>query len=58
LVICMNVVLSWFRSQRQKPFGIFSNYSLHGFDLDGASWMTSEHYYQGSHRACCVVVAY
>lgn len=28
------------------PYGEFSNFSRHGFDLDGAYWPTSEHYFQ------------
>lgn len=28
------------------PHGCFSNFSRHGFELDGAYWPTSEHYFQ------------
>ena len=28
------------------PYGCFSNFSPHGFTLDGAYWPTSEHYFQ------------
>ena len=28
------------------PYGDFSNFSKHGFELDGLYWPTSEHYYQ------------
>ncbi|WP_432249665.1 NADAR family protein [Streptomyces sanyensis] len=28
------------------PYGCFSNFSPHGFELDGAWWPTSEHYFQ------------
>lgn len=28
------------------PYGCFSNFSRHGFALDGAFWPTSEHYFQ------------
>jgi ribA/ribD-fused uncharacterized protein len=28
------------------PYGGFSNFSRHGFELDGAYWPTSEHYFQ------------
>ncbi len=35
-----------FYSQREKPYGCFSNFSAHGFELDGAWWPTSEHYFQ------------
>ncbi|MFB2977428.1 NADAR family protein [Microseira sp. BLCC-F43] len=27
-------------------YGCFSNFSRHGFELDGLWWMTSEHYFQ------------
>ncbi|MCC7447236.1 MAG: NADAR family protein [Anaerolineae bacterium] len=30
----------------QGEYGCFSNFSRHGFDLDGAYWPTSEHYFQ------------
>jgi len=35
-----------FYGARQKPYGCFSNFSPHGFELDGAWWPTSEHYFQ------------
>jgi N-glycosidase YbiA len=35
-----------FYSPREQPHGCFSNFSAHGFDLDGVWWPTSEHYYQ------------
>lgn len=28
------------------PYGCFSNFSYHGFELDGAFWPTTEHYFQ------------
>jgi len=28
------------------PYGCFSNFSRHGFELDGVYWPTSEHYFQ------------
>ncbi len=28
------------------PYGCFSNFSRHGFELDGQHWPTAEHYYQ------------
>lgn len=31
---------------REQPYGCFSNFSAHGFELDGAWWPTSEHYFQ------------
>jgi ribA/ribD-fused uncharacterized protein len=30
----------------ERPYGCFSNFSEHGFELDGAWWPTSEHYFQ------------
>jgi hypothetical protein len=35
----------YFYSTREK-YGCFSNFSWHGFELDGAWWPTSEHYFQ------------
>lgn len=29
-----------------NPYGCFSNFSRHGFELDGYYWKTSEHYFQ------------
>lgn len=45
----------YFYSTRDK-YGCFSNFSHHGFELDGAYWPTSEHYFQaqkfaGTHHA-------
>ena len=36
----------YFYSTREVPYGCFSNFSAHGFALDGAWWPTSEHYFQ------------
>ena len=36
----------YFYSAQDQPYGCFSNFSLHGFQLDGHWWLTSEHYYQ------------
>ena len=36
----------YFYHQNERPYGCFSNFSAHGFDLDGAWWPTSEHYFQ------------
>ncbi len=36
----------YFYSTREKPYGCFSNFSRHGFELDGFWWTTSEHYFQ------------
>ena len=30
----------------QGDYGCFSNFSRHGFELDGVYWPTSEHYFQ------------
>lgn len=35
----------YFYSTRGE-YGCFSNFSRHGFELDGAWWATSEHYFQ------------
>lgn len=35
----------YFYSTRDK-YGCFSNFSPHGFELDGFYWPTSEHYFQ------------
>ncbi len=36
----------YFYSDREEPYGGFSNFSRHGFTLDGRYWPTSEHYFQ------------
>jgi ribA/ribD-fused uncharacterized protein len=36
----------YFYSTKEFPYGCFSNFSAHGFDLDGKHWSTSEHYFQ------------
>lgn len=36
----------YFYGAREKPYGCFSNFSPHGFELDGLWWPTSEHYFQ------------
>jgi hypothetical protein len=36
----------YFYSDREPPYGGFSNFSKHGFELDGRFWPTSEHYFQ------------
>ena len=36
----------YFYRERDKPHGCFSNFSPHGFELDGKHWPTSEHYFQ------------
>ena len=36
----------YFYTTRDKDYGSFSNFSRHGFELDGQWWPTSEHYFQ------------
>lgn len=36
----------YFYSTRENPYGCFSNFSAHGFNLDEVWWRTSEHYFQ------------
>ena len=36
----------YFYGADEVPYGCFSNFSDHGFDLDGLWWPTSEHYFQ------------
>ncbi|NET07675.1 MAG: NADAR family protein [Symploca sp. SIO2B6] len=36
----------YFYDTDEKPYGCFSNFSQHGFELDGLWWQTSEHYFQ------------
>jgi N-glycosidase YbiA len=36
----------YFYSNREEPYGCFSNFSHHSFELDGHTWLTSEHYFQ------------
>jgi ribA/ribD-fused uncharacterized protein len=36
----------YFYGADEVPYGCFSNFSGHGFDLDGNWWTTSEHYFQ------------
>ena len=40
-----------FNSTRERPHGCFSNFSPHGFELDGKQWPTSEHYFQAQEFA-------
>ncbi|MGK7928095.1 MAG: NADAR family protein [Spirulina sp.] len=35
-----------FYTTRDQSYGCFSNFSPHGFELDGVWWPTSEHYFQ------------
>jgi N-glycosidase YbiA len=39
-------VTIYFYSADEVPYGCFSNFSAHGFDLDGQWWPTAEHYFQ------------
>lgn len=36
----------YFYSAKEQPYGCFSNFSAHGFELNGLYWRTSEHYFQ------------
>lgn len=36
----------YFYSDREQPYGCFSNFSAHGLVLDDLYWPTSEHYFQ------------
>ncbi|MBV9850299.1 MAG: NADAR family protein [Armatimonadetes bacterium] len=36
----------YFYRERDKPYGCFSNFSKHSFELDGQPWQTVEHYFQ------------
>jgi hypothetical protein len=36
----------YFYDTRENPYGCFTNFSRHGFELDGDWWITSEHYFQ------------
>ena len=36
----------YFYAAIEEPYGCFSNFSAHPFELDGAWWPTSEHYFQ------------
>jgi ribA/ribD-fused uncharacterized protein len=36
----------YFYATKAIPYGCFSNFSRHGFELDGFWWTTSEHYFQ------------
>lgn len=36
----------YFYSALEEPFGCFSNFSRHGFEIDGFYYKTCEHYFQ------------
>jgi N-glycosidase YbiA len=36
----------YFYGSKEEPYGCFSNFSPHGFELDDTWWPTSEHYFQ------------
>ncbi len=36
----------YFYGADEAPYGCFSNFSPHGFSVDGLWWRTSEHYFQ------------
>ena len=35
-----------FYREREQPYGCFSNFSKHSFQIDGMPWQTVEHYFQ------------
>ncbi len=35
-----------FYRERDEPYGCFSNFSKHSFEIDGVQWQTVEHYFQ------------
>jgi ribA/ribD-fused uncharacterized protein len=39
-------VTIYFYGADEVPYGCFSNFSPHAFDLDGYWWPTSEHFFQ------------
>jgi N-glycosidase YbiA len=41
-----NTKMILFYSRLDEPYGVFSNFSHHGFTLGGKYWPTSEHYFQ------------
>jgi N-glycosidase YbiA len=36
----------YFYSNREEPYGVFSNFSPHGVEMEGEWWPTTEHYFQ------------
>ncbi len=42
----MDDMIIAFYSDRERPYGAFSNFAAYGFELDGRYWKTSEHYFQ------------
>ncbi|HEY0756617.1 MAG TPA: NADAR family protein [Ktedonobacteraceae bacterium] len=36
----------YFYNTHERPYGVFSNFSAYGVDLDGLWWPTTEHYFQ------------
>jgi ribA/ribD-fused uncharacterized protein len=44
-------VTIYFYGADEVPYGCFSNFSAHGFDLDDCWWPTSEHYFQAQQFA-------
>jgi N-glycosidase YbiA len=36
----------YFYYETEQPYGCFSNFSPHGFELDGQQWSTVEHFFQ------------
>ena len=41
----MSQTITFYR-ERDEPYGCFSNFSKHGFELGGKFWATVEHYFQ------------
>ena len=35
-----------FYREREQPYGCFSNFSKHSFEIEGRPWQTVEHYFQ------------
>jgi ribA/ribD-fused uncharacterized protein len=36
----------YFHLEREDPYGVFSNFSPHGVEMDGEWWPTTEHWFQ------------
>lgn len=47
----------YFYSNREEPYGGFSNFSRHGIEMDGVWWKTVEHYFQAQKFAGTQYVA-
>src|SRR4028119_1837427 len=42
----MDTPTIYFYSDRERPYRVFSNFSKHGFVVNGKFYKTSEHYFQ------------